>query len=193
MQALINGLANIACRGAATGGTKTTLIDTRKDISDDLFNDKIIKMNINNIDYYRKITDTSNNNTFTFATLPGAPAVAVWTISEGVTITITSATDGGNEYSLVAALAEEEAALSAELVGNVITVTLATDAEGVGINAANTVTLVTAAIDALDEFSAEASGEGSTVVSETTDPIEFENGVEEVKPTAGTAYEINWR
>lgn len=192
-QAIINGLYNLACGGIATGGTKTTLIDTRKDFLADIFNTKTIKISIGGIDYFRTITDTTTN-TLTFATLPGTPAEAVWTIGTGITITVTSVADGGNEYTIESALAEgNNKPLAVALDGDVIRVTLATGVAGLSNDVANTVTLVTAGIDALAEFTAAAAGAGSTVVGETTTPIAFENGVEEVKPLEDTRYEIGWR
>lgn len=191
--AIISGLYNLACRGVATGGTKTTLVDDTKVFDADIFNDKTLKISIGGIDYFKKITDTADS-TLTFATLPGTPAEAVWTISTGITITVTSAADGGNEYTIESALAEgNNQPLAVALDGNVIRVTLATGAAGLSNDVANTVTLVTAAIDALAEFTAVAAGEGSTVVGETTTPIAFADGVEEVKPLVDTVYEIGWR
>lgn len=177
-------------RGVSTSGTKTTVVDTRKDFLADIFNGKFIKIRIDGVDYFRTITDTAGS-TLTFATLPGTPAASVWTVDVGVTITTTSVADGGNEYSIVAALATGAAALSATLVGNVITIVLATDAGGAGIDLENTVTLVTAAIDALAEFTAVAGGSGATVVVSAT--VAFSGGIDEVKPIDGTVYEVAWR
>jgi len=187
-QAIMNLVGGLGGRGLATGGTKTTLVDTNKVFEADIFNSTIVKIRIGSVDYYRTITDTSGS-TITFATLPGTPASSVWTIEVGVTITVTSVADGGNEYTIVAALAGEiNQPLAVALVGDVITVTLATGADGLSSDVANTVTLVTAAIDALAEFAAVAAGAGATVVTPST--ATFSGGIEEVKPIADTSYEI---
>ncbi|MCE5227881.1 MAG: hypothetical protein LLG05_18735 [Porphyromonadaceae bacterium] len=190
-QVMIDGLLNLAGKGYATGGTKTTLIDARKNFEADILNDKLIKIRIGDVNYFRKIADTTTN-TLTFTTLPGTPAAVVWTIDTGVTITVTSVADGGNEYSIVAALATgNNQPLAAALVGDVITVSLATGVAGASDDTANTVTLVTAAIDGLAGFTAVAAGLGSTVVAPAT--VEFSGGTEEVKPIDGTPYEVAWR
>lgn len=87
--------------GIATGGTKATLVDTRKAFEADILNGTLIKMKINKIDYYRTITDTADS-TLTFATLPGTPAAAVWTVGEAIICTVTSVADGGNEHTVEA-------------------------------------------------------------------------------------------
>ena len=189
-QKLVNFLGKSLGRGVATGGTKTTLIDTLKVFEADILNGTVLRINVDGIDYYRTVTDTADS-TITFATLPGTPAVAVWTVDTGVTITVTSVADGGNQYSISAALAiGNNKPLAVALVNDVITVTLATGAAGLSNDVANTVTLVTAAIDALAGFTAVAAGSGATVVAATTTAVAFENGVDEVKPVVGTRYEI---
>jgi len=187
-----NVLASLG-RGRATGGTKTTLVDARKNFEADLFNGTIIKMNIGGIDYFRTITDTANS-TLTFGALPGAKGSGIWTVSDGVTITVTTVADTATDYTLEAKLATgNNKPLAVALDGTVIRVTLATDANGSSDDAKNTVTLVTAAIDALPEFTAVASGDGSTVCTPTSAPVSFSGGVDEVKPTNGVHYEIRRR
>jgi hypothetical protein len=192
-QGLMNNVLASLGRGRATGGTKTTLVDARKEFEADLFNGTIIKMNIGGIDYFRTITDTANS-TLTFGALPGAKGSGIWTVSDGVTITVTTVADTATDYTLEAKLATGNSKpLAVALDGTVIRVTLATGADGSSDNAKNTVTLVTAAIAALPEFTAVAAGEGSTVCTPTSAPVSFSGGVDEVKPANGVHYEIRRR
>lgn len=86
-----------------------------------------------------------------------------------VTVTVVAAGPAGNLYTMETVNGVgNDVPLSADLAGTVLTVTLATDSGGSPDDTANTATLVAAAIDALDEFSAVASGNGSTVVPEDT-------------------------
>ena len=192
-QALMNFLGQSLGKGQATGGTKTTLLDTRKVFLDGMLNGRIIRMTIGGIDYYRTITGTTaSTSTITFPTLPGTPASCAWTVVAGHVITTTCVADGGNDYTIVAALAEgNNKPLAVTLVGKVITIALATGAGGASNDAANTTTLVAAAIDALPEFtSSVTSGDGSGVVAATSAPVAFSGGVDEVKPVSGTHYEV---
>lgn len=192
-QALMNFLGQSLGKGQATGGTKTTLLDTKKVFMDGMLNGRIIRMTIGGIDYYRTITGTTaSTSTITFPTLPGTPASCVWTAVAGHVITTTCVADGGNDYTIVAALAVgNNKPLTVTLVGNVITIALATGAGGASNDAANTATLVAAAIDALPEFtSSVTSGDGSGVVAATSAPVAFSGGVDEVKPVSGTHYEV---
>lgn len=94
---------------------------------------------------------------------------ATGTIGSGANGTVSieaDAGEAGNAITVtVVAGTGESSALAAAISGSAITVTLATNAEEEPDNAANTATLVAAAIDALDGVSAEASGNGSTVVT----------------------------
>lgn len=192
-QVLMNFLGQSLGKGQATGGTKTTLLDTRKVFLDGMLNGRIIRMTIGGIDYYRTITGTTaSTSTITFPTLPGTPASCAWTAVAGHVITTTCVADGGNDYTIVAALAVgNNKPLAVTLVGNVITIALATGAGGASNDAANTATLVAAAIDALAEFtSSVTSGDGSGVVAATSAPVAFSGGVDEVKPVSGTHYEV---
>lgn len=193
-QAIMNLMGSIAGRGVATGGTKTTLVDTKRVFEADMLNGAMLRIIHLGTEYYRKITDTAAS-TLTFATLPGAQASAVWTVSAGVTITVSTVTDiaAGNDYTIVAALDTAiNKPLAVAFADGVITVTLATGAGGASDDAKNTVTLVTAAIDALADFTAVAGGSGATVVGATSSPVAFTGGVDEVKPSSITHYEIEF-
>ncbi len=191
-QALMNFLGQSLGKGQATGGTKTTLIDTKRVFEDDMLNGSVIRINIGGIDYYRTVTDTTaSSSTITFATLPGTPASCVWTVVAGHAITTVSVADGGNDYTITAALAVgNNKPLAVTLVGNVITIALATGAAGASNDVANTAVLVAAAINGLAEFtSSVTTGDGSGVVPATAS-VAFTGGVDEVKPESGTHYEI---
>jgi len=192
LQGMYNFLGKSFGRGTATGGTKTTLLDTKKVFEDDMLNGTVIRMNIGGIDYYRTVTDTTaSSSTITFATLPGTPASCVWTVVAGHAITTVSVADGGNDYTITAALAVgNNKPLAVTLVGNVITIALATGAAGASNDVANTAVLVAAAINGLAEFtSSVTTGDGSGVVPATAS-VAFTGGVDEVKPELGTHYEI---
>jgi hypothetical protein len=74
-----------------------------------------------------------------------------------------------NTYSIVVENGTgADSALAAAYEAGVLTVTLGTDAQEDPDDTKNTATLVAGAIDALDDFTAEASGTGATVVGEDT-------------------------
>lgn len=119
-------------RGIASSGSKTTLIDTTKNISDDVFNGKYISVNIGGIEYIRAIVDTLDKNKVTFATLnDGTAASAVVGAATEPQVTVTFDTVGvsGNNYCVNYILASTPSAeTSASLVGNTFTAVLGTDA-----------------------------------------------------------------
>lgn len=102
-------------------------------------------------------------------------AAATATIGAGangvVSIAVEAAGEAGNDYSVevVSGAPSLNVAMEADLVGDVLTVTLGTDGTGALAPAKNTALLVAAAIDALDEFSATASGTGATVMPVTAE------------------------
>lgn len=176
--------------GKATGGSITTLVDATKNIDTNLLANKLISIFMNGLQYVRKIA-SNTSDTITFATLPGAKGAGVWTVDTGVVITVTTAENTDVAYTLEAALAEEVSQdLSVALNGTVINVTLATDGDGLSDATKNTATLVTAALDALDDFTATLEGEGSTVCGETETAVTFSGGIDSVIPTVGVDYEI---
>lgn len=58
----------IAVRGTASGGSATTVVDDTKNYPADLYKGKVIKVTVDDVDYYRLITACSGD-TLTFATI----------------------------------------------------------------------------------------------------------------------------
>jgi hypothetical protein len=77
-QALINIVAKSSGWGTATGGSNTTLVDANSIFEADIFNNAILKMNIEGKNYYATITDTADS-TLTFAALAGDAAPSAGT------------------------------------------------------------------------------------------------------------------
>lgn len=94
-------------------------------------------------------------------------------------VTITSVALGviGNAYQVQVAIAGgASAALAVALVGSILTITLGTDGASAADATKNTATLITAAINALDEFTATASGTGATALATASGPTSFTGG-----------------
>lgn len=111
-------------------------------------------------------------------------ATAIIGDPDGATITVTCETPGleGEKYKIIVVNAEEaDADLSAELEDNLITVTLGTDAEGEPDDDKNTATLVATEIAKINGFSAEASDDGSGIISAFSDdePLQFSGGMDD--------------
>ena len=96
-----------------------------------------------------------------------------------VTITGVGANEGtaGNSLTVSVVVPVGTSPLSAVLSGNSLTVSLDVTA-GVPNPAANTATLVAAAIDALPGFTATASGTGSSSLSVAAGPVSFSGGTD---------------
>lgn len=88
------------------------------------------------------------------------------------TLTVTAATAGGAGNSIsfraITGAPTLDATMAAAISNGAITVTLGTDGAGVLDDSKNTGTLVSAAIDALDEVSCAVSGTGAGVVAPFT-------------------------
>ena len=176
--------------GIATGGSKTTIVDTTKDFVTNMFTGNIAKVNISGKEYYRTVA-SNTATTLTIATLPGASATAKIgeTGTSEVTITVVAEGIEGNEYSVeVVEAPGTNDNLSASLTGDVLTVYLGKTSDSLD-NTKNTGTLVASAIDALPEFTAVLTGSGG-VVPVTVNPVEFSGGIATVRPTVGTLYQI---
>jgi len=123
----------------------------------------------------------------------GTPVNAVSSsadIGAGTDGTVTTSVDvkgvAGDAYSIeVVAGTGNNSPLDAAIVGTAITVTLATDGVGDPDDAANTATLIAAAIDALSGVSAVASGTGADPISTAEGPTDFDNGVDGTVADAG--------
>ena len=105
---------------------------------------------------------------------------AIWPLNISATSSIGSGTNGlititidaegteGNSYTIEVKLASAiDTALSANLTGTTIVVTLGTDHVGVADPTKNTATLVTAILNTLTGISASVSGTGATVIPVT--------------------------
>lgn len=92
----------------------------------------------------------------------------------------------GNGYTVAVTVPTGTSALSVSLSGNELVVALDVTG-GVPNAAANTATLIAAAIDALDDFSAVASGTGADSISVAEGPTQFTGGA------STTVRQLNWR
>jgi len=175
--------------GTATGGSKTTIVDTGKDWETNMFAGNVAKITVGTKDYYRTVA-SNTANTLTIATLPGAAASAIIGTpgTAEVTITVVAEGVGGNSYTAeVVEAPGDDDNLSASLTGTVLTVYLGKTG-GALDNAKNTAILVAAAIDAIPEFTAAMTGSGGVVAA--MEAVPFTGGVAVVDVTAGSEYQI---
>ena len=175
--------------GEATGGSKTTIIDTSKDWETDMFAGHNAKVTVAGIDYYRTVA-SNTADAITINALPGASASAIIGTpgTAEVTITVVAEGVGGNEYTAeVVEAPGDDDNLSASLTGLVLTVYLGKTG-GVLDGAKNTATLVAAAIDQISEFTAEMTGSGGVVP--VAEAVSFTGGIAVVTVTAGSEYQI---
>lgn len=77
-QAILSMIGKVAHRGVATGGSNTTLVDSKRVFLADMLNSKMIKMEIDGVEYWTTITDTADS-TITFAALADSAAPAAGT------------------------------------------------------------------------------------------------------------------
>lgn len=134
-------IENSILSGRASGGTTTTLVDDKKNMSTDLFKDKLIKIIVEGIEYVRKIT-SHTVDTFTFDALVSAvsaKAVIDNTTAGGGKVTITADPAGlyANDYKVVTIKGEgANADTEASFDEGVLTITLGT---GTGAKATATI------------------------------------------------------
>ena len=156
-------------KGTATGGTDTTLVDDTKNFEVDVFNDNMIKIVVDGVEYYRTITDTTSD-TITFATI-GAPVAgtAILGTHEAGEVTILTVEKSAdvNDYTVeVVEGTVENENMSASFADNVLTVTL-----GMGVGDKATATIGTGAngtvVVEVDE--AGADGNDYTITVNTTE------------------------
>lgn len=177
--------------GIATGGTKTTLIDTSKNFEVNTNAGKVVRIIKNGVTYYRTVvSNTLDTQTFSPA-LPGAASVAVvGLVSAGqVTVVCTSEGIAGNLYTIRFIKSPGNSAnLSSSLAGTVLTVYLGTDVAGDLDNAKNTAALIAASISQVPGFSATSTGIIASMIA-TEAPVAFSGGVNTVT-ASGSSYEI---
>jgi hypothetical protein len=119
--------------GRAREGSATTLKDDAKNLESNVLKDKLIKINLDGIEYVRKIT-ANTADTFTFATIGtavAAKAVLDNTATGGGKVTITADPVGvyANEYTVETVKGEgENADTEASFADGVLTLTLGTGA-----------------------------------------------------------------
>lgn len=132
------------------------------------------------------------------------PTSATAQIGEGDNgvITITSVLTGADanelQVQVVVPEVEEATDLDVSFDDQMLTVELGMVADGVGgfepDDTKNTATLIAEAIDALEEFGASASGNGSTPIDSEIEPVDFTGGLTErwaaLHNSEGTALEI---
>lgn len=112
-------------------------------------------------------------------------------IGSGANGTVTITADGdlvgsdGNGYTVAVTVPTGNSPLSVSLSGNELTVALAVAASAPDPGA-NTATLIAAAIDALDDFSASASGTGADEITVAEGPTQFTGGATTV------VRQLNW-
>ena len=151
--------------GRASGGTTTTLVDDKKNMSTDLFKDKLIKIIVDGVEYVRKIT-AHTADTFTFSALVSAvsaKAVIDNTTAGGGKVTITADPAGvyANDYKVVTIKGEgANANTEASFDEGVLTITLGTGAGAkatatIGTVGTNGIVVTANEIGVLDGYSIE--------------------------------------
>ena len=68
---IIPSVRLVIVRGVATGGSTTTMVDTAKSFEANLYDGKVLKVTVDNVDYYCTIT-ASLGDTLTFAQIAKA-------------------------------------------------------------------------------------------------------------------------
>jgi hypothetical protein len=158
-------IENSILSGRASGGTTTTLVDDKKNMSTDLFKDKLIKIIVEGIEYVRKIT-SHTVDTFTFDALVSAVAATAVldnTSAGGGKVTITADPAGtyANDYKVVVVKGEgANASTEASFDEGVLTITLGTGAGAkatatIGTLGTNGIVVTANEIGVLDGYSIE--------------------------------------
>jgi hypothetical protein len=190
-----------ALRGKATGGTTTTVVDAKRDFLTDVFKDKLIRITIGGVEYWRMIT-ASAGNTLTFAAIvsdTGASATVKAASAETDKLTVALAAGtaaAGNALNLLLTTAEDDtlAVTKVDATKTIVVALAKTTA------AKNTAELIEAAIQALDtvggvsvaEATCTAAGNWDTAAKATGDAaaVAFSGGLDAVSVTPGTVYEV---
>ena len=175
--------------GIATGGSKTTIIDTSKNFETNMFAGHTAKVTISGVDYYRTVA-SNTATTLTITALPGAAASAIVGTPGTAEVTVVYVNEGvaGNSITAeVVAAPGDNDNLSASFTDNVLTVYLGKTG-GVLDDAKNTATLVASKIDELAEFTATMTGSGGVVP--VASAVTFTGGIAVVSVAAGSDYQI---
>lgn len=177
--------------GYSTGGTKTSLTDVTKDLETDVLKDYLMKIQVNGLEYVRKITEHTSD-TFSFATL-GEGTTASVTISkeEGGSVTLTTVETGSavNEYKVI--IVDGEGAETLETctyADGVLIFTTATDVDEVPIpiNSLSIPALIAGNEDAAAAFTI---GEVVAGTLENGEYI-FSGAIDDTIPEDGSAYAV---
>lgn len=177
-------------RGVSTDGLPGMLIDDTKNFESDMFLDKLIKINVDGIAYYRKVASNTKHAIFFSSPLeaPERALVVHGNVNGGqITIHYHEFGEGGNNYSVEFIKHEINGIpVSAELNGYLLTVKLEVNDQNEPISAG----MDTAAkISLLPEFEAQMTGSGG-VPELTNTPIQFTGGSDGVYASEGTEYQI---
>ena len=182
---------SVMVSGVSTGGTPGSLVDGTKRFEVNKLVGKILKFTLVAIEYFREILSNTASEFFFAPLNEGQFSTAVVGEVGAGQVTILTATRGDfNSYTVeFVAGVGNNVPLSAAYVGEVLTVTLATDGTGALDAAVNTATAIAAAIDALPEFTATMTGAGGAMIA-TVAPIPFTGGVDPVVIPSTTEYQI---
>jgi len=179
---------------ASMDGSSSFIVDDTKNFEAGLFVGKLIKVTIDGVEYIRKIVSCDGQLIQITHTRETVAASVIIGEPEGPQLTITSEFPGseGNNCSVIIVNGAEPNTLLAAVIDpetNLLTVTLATDGEGLPDNTVNTGMAVATAIDILPEFIAEMTGAGG-IVTEIAEAIPLTGGIDPIVITEGTPYEI---
>ncbi|MBU7006305.1 hypothetical protein [Phosphitispora fastidiosa] len=185
-------------RGTATDGTETMVIDSTKDFEADVLIGKVVKITIDGVDYFRRITGSVANSFIFPAILDPVAASAV--IGSGqdaegqVTIRCQGDLDGeaGNAYSVeIVQGVDTTGDTIASLEGTVLTITVNLD--GLGdprlLAAGDMQNLIANTVGVSDKFIVDAVFVAGNIPIGGA-AIPFTLGADGISVVAGTQYEI---
>jgi hypothetical protein len=184
--------------GVATSGMPGALVDTSTNYSTNMLDGKLIKVSVDNIDYYRTVlTTTGNMVTFDPLESPSSATVELTGSGEdiftgGVVIRAKNVGASGNNYSIeLVSGVENSTSVSASFADNVITITSGVSSEGVvqDIMAGDIDSLITNTPEISDLF--ETVGDFTAGGIEITEePVSFTGGSDGISVVEGTEYVI---
>lgn len=192
----IQNISNAIDSGIATDGSTGSLVDSNKEFQTNLFNDKIIKITIDGVTYYRTIlTCTEDSLTFADVVAPveSSATVGAGNESEGqVIISCIGLGAGGDDYSVefVAGTGVSSDA-EATLADNVLTIHSATNgsSEPILVAAGNVKGIIEANENLVGIFTANEDVKAGNI-NFTAEPIAFTGGSDGISVTSGDVYQI---